>query len=193
MMDRTDQKVLKMLASKIPAGAECIEIGSYCGGSAKLILNNAPDSIHLTCFDSGWLESDSITDYSQAFKAIFGDNKKHLQTFVKQWNFDRYPNTWKFASEYLRFNSNVKLVPCNAPYDVKWNTPVDFVFEDSFHSNPQLKDNIQFWWPLIKNGGVLVGHDFSIRFQDVIKEALNFTRNNFELHVKGTIWWVEKI
>ena len=189
-MDQVDQDALKALAYQIPAGGQCVEIGSFCGGSAKLILDNAPDDIFLTCFDHSWLDPDVPGAYINAFSDR--DLEEGLEAFLDQWNFKQYPNTWDFASEYLRFNSNVKLVPSRSPYDVKWNTPVDFVFEDSSHKNPQLKDNLQFWWPKVKPGGVLAGHDYNPNYPDIIREVLNFARNAIEVHIIGTLWWVVK-
>ena len=41
-----------------------------------------------------------------------------------------------------------------------WTMPIDFIFLDASHENPNDRDNIDFWLPKIKPGGMFLGHDW---------------------------------
>jgi len=41
-----------------------------------------------------------------------------------------------------------------------WTRPIDFIFLDASHKNPNDRDNIDFWLPKIKPGGMFLGHDW---------------------------------
>jgi hypothetical protein len=37
---------------------------------------------------------------------------------------------------------------------------LDFVYLDAQHHKEAVKEDINYWWPKIKNGGILAGHDY---------------------------------
>lgn len=41
-----------------------------------------------------------------------------------------------------------------------WAKPIDFIFLDASHENPNDRENIDFWLPKIKPGGIFLGHDW---------------------------------
>lgn len=187
LMDLDDQLVLARLARLIPNGGVAVEIGSRLGGSAKLILENAPADCHLTCFDLEWTERDVPGAYCsmREDEAMF--------PLAERWRFDEYDTTWQFANRYLSDHPNVTLVPANAPYDiVGWDREVDWVLEDSSHYNPQLRDNIEFWWRWLKPGGIMLGHDFGVQPQVDVEARSLADSCGSDLSVEGTIWWLRK-
>lgn len=50
-----------------------------------------------------------------------------------------------------------------------WSKSIDFIFLDAAHKNPNDRDNIDFWLPKIKPGGMFSGHDWTedAQFPDV--------------------------
>ena len=48
-----------------------------------------------------------------------------------------------------------------------WTTPIDFVFIDASHTNPSDRDNIDFFLPLIKKGGIIAGHDYRANLKTI--------------------------
>ena len=69
--------------------------------------------------------------------------------------------TLEFFLANTRNCKNIVPKKGRSPQDIKgWTTPVDFVFLDCKHTNPSDWDNIEFWMPKIKKGGLLSGHDF---------------------------------
>lgn len=186
MMSHTDKDAMVTLAKLIPENGIAVEIGSRIGGSAKIILNHAQKSIQLYCIDSEWTQTDSsntiIDDY-----AMEPLRKSHPEIL----NFD---STYDYTKHLLKDYNNVTLMPGWSPYDFQeWNTLVDFVFEDSSHVNPQLKENLDFWWSKLKYGGIMAGHDYSNSWPDVVKEVhVLAERNNCRLNVIGNVWWMVK-
>ena len=76
-----------------------------------------------------------------------------------------------------------------------WTDQIDLFFLDASHSNPWDRDNIDFWVPKIKSGGVIIGHDLydNDYFPDIranvkyLEEKLNQKVLTFP---GGSIWAV---
>jgi predicted O-methyltransferase YrrM len=49
---------------------------------------------------------------------------------------------------------------------------LDFVMLDAGHELEDVRSDIRAWWPKIKDGGILAGHDFSIYFHGVVRAVL---------------------
>jgi hypothetical protein len=183
----SDMKILANLANQISENSKVVEIGSRIGGSAKIILDHAPKTISMTCIDEEWKpEGEPIT------KLLKHTSMFHLiNLFPKILD---HESTYSYTKEVLRDYDNVTLLPASSPYDLQnWNQMVDFVFEDSGHENPQLNDNLRFWWDKLNYGGIMAGHDYTELWPDVVSEAnLLATQEGCELHVEGWIWWVVK-
>lgn len=65
---------------------------------------------------------------------------------------------------------NIIAIQGSSPEVVKdWTKPIDFIFLDASHENPNDLDNINFWLPKIKPGGMFLGHDWyeDCKFPDV--------------------------
>ena len=185
LMYGSDMQLLATLVSHLPANSKIVEIGSRVGGSAKIILDHAPKSASLYCIDAEW----QYTKDDDSSMYLYMPNI--LKRFPEILN---YNSTYSYAKELLSDYSNVTLIPAESPKDVQdWDKMIDFVFEDSDHSNPTLHDNIKFWWGKLNNDGIMAGHDYSDQFPDVIYEAnLLADQEGCELHVEGETWWVVK-
>lgn len=66
----------------------------------------------------------------------------------------------------------------------------DFVFIDADHRYEAIKADIAAWWPKVKAGGRLAGHDYTMAFPGVI-QAVNevFAGNVVQI---GSSWCVDK-
>jgi len=61
------------------------------------------------------------------------------------------------------------------------------------HAYEFLKKDIELYYPKIKTGGVLGGHDFTLSTKGVFKAVMEFvTDNELKLHGEDTDWWVVK-
>lgn len=82
------------------------------------------------------------------------------------------------------------------------NQELDFVYIDGDHSYDFVKKDINAWWPKIKPGGILSGHDYTTgnpqkgHVYGVIQAVDEFVKeNNLNLcvtHESYASWWVVK-
>ncbi len=66
---------------------------------------------------------------------------------------------------------------------------LDFVFIDASHVYDEVTRDISCWYPKVKKGGIIAGHDFISRF-DVPDAVQDFFGTNF--YLKGNSWLSEK-
>lgn len=73
---------------------------------------------------------------------------------------------------------------------------LDFVYIDGNHSYDYVKRDILNYFPKIKHGGVIGGHDFEPKYQGVRKAVLEFIHKHSheigEVYVEKSDWWVIK-
>ena len=72
---------------------------------------------------------------------------------------------------------------------------VDFVYIDADHSYKGVWDDLCIWYPKVKIGGIIGGHDYEHPAFPGVKQAIDefFTPLNFQIHAEGEgVWWVEK-
>lgn len=131
-----DIAVLSIISTPIKNGT-IIELGSLHGRSAFCLSVSSPTS-KIYCLDywSGWT-CKTIDDIER-------------------------PNTLETFNSYMSEYKNVTPVQLatDVPIIPIWTEPVDMVFIDTSHVNPDDWDCIQFWLPKIKSGGILCGHDY---------------------------------
>ena len=69
----------------------------------------------------------------------------------------------------------------------------DLVFIDAEHDYDNVKRDILAWYPLVKEGGIICGHDYASRELGVIKAVDEiYGENNVEVIRPGSVWWVQK-
>jgi hypothetical protein len=70
---------------------------------------------------------------------------------------------------------------------------LDFIYVDGSHDYTGVKNDLEKYYGLVKEGGVFGGHDFVNWYPGVIKAVCEFTAaNNIELFVEQPDWWVIK-
>jgi hypothetical protein len=71
---------------------------------------------------------------------------------------------------------------------------LDFVYIDGNHNYSFVKKDIQLYYPKIKRGGILGGHNFEIKFMGVAQAVVEFTvEQGLTLQGKAPCdWWIEK-
>lgn len=74
----------------------------------------------------------------------------------------------------------------------------DFVFIDGNHSYESVAEDIAAWWPLVKGGGLLAGHDYNHpanqRGNFGVKRAVDefAATEGVEVKLMGSCWWMAK-
>lgn len=76
---------------------------------------------------------------------------------------------------------------------------LDFVFLDADHSYDAVKADIAAWWPKVKPGGILAGHDHCEEFPGVGKALVEFVFQSAQEIADDGLrywtprsWWVDK-
>ena len=106
-------------------------------------------------------------------------------------------NTLELFLENTMDRNNIIPIQGSSPSIVKdWNDPIDFIFLDATHTNPNDRENIDFWLPKIKAGGMFLGHDLyeDQRFPDVnlnVKYMENLLNKKVTTIPKTSIWYFE--
>lgn len=74
------------------------------------------------------------------------------------------------------------------------NQYFDFIYIDACHGYQAVKNDIEVWFPKIKDGGIFGGHDYHNQIYPGLLKAINeFIQNgNYELHQEGVDWWIVK-
>lgn len=117
------------------------EIGSYLGKFANHILKNWNGTLYLI------------------------DVWRKLETteYVDMSNKDIEDNVWLSAMKSIRGYEDRALMMrmySNQAAQLFSDNSLDFVYIDANHKYDAVKEDIELWWPKIKSGGMLSGHDY---------------------------------
>jgi len=152
-----------------------VEIGVAFGGHAEHLLENT--SVHRLVGIDPYLH---IPDYDDAMnlpQEVFDD----LYFYV-------LGRLSRFGNRYFLVRGTSKEV---APHV----GPIDFVFIDGDHSYQGCRNDMVNYFPLLRPGGILAGHDYGYHeFPGIQKSVDEFcVANGLTLHVEPeTVWWAQK-
>lgn len=138
----TFPQLYSSMIDKFDDGSKFVEVGSWKGKSSAYMaveIANSGKKIDFYCVDT-WMGS---AEHQENFK-------KDLETL-----YDTFLSNMKDLSEYF---IPLKLDSLSAAKKFK-DQSLDFVFIDADHSYESAKQDILAWWPKIKEGGILAGHD----------------------------------
>lgn len=140
----------------MPKNAVVAEVGVEWGSFSAFILSvTSPKSLYLIdCWEQQasdiYIDPDNLPDSDQ--EKIY----RHVQ--------DRFKN-----------NNNVHLIRQYSDEAVKHfpDEFFDWVYIDANHGYKTAKEDIEMWWPKVKKGGYLAGHDYVVRPHFGVVQAVN--------------------
>jgi len=155
---RWDEILKRIPENKEVCGAE---IGIFKGYNAREIIRNRPLIKHIMV--DPW----SGTNKDKSYIESGSDDSKLNQT-----EFDRCFNiTMIRVGPWIERTKIMRMKSVDASRKIADNS-LDYVFIDADHSYKGVKKDIEFWWPKIKLGGWIGGHDYDPRFPGVM-QAVN--------------------
>ena len=152
-----------------------VEVGVWHGASAAEILHELnPKMLYLVDpyrpyieprEDQGYVYVDCFGVMEDAFNNLGGDNLKKI--------------TWM----------NVTSLEAASMFD---DNSLDFVYIDANHEYIFVRADIKAWYPKVKYGGILGGHDFEVQVVPGVKRAVLEVFDDKYVHKGEHDWWVEK-
>jgi hypothetical protein len=159
-------------SDKILLNNEGAEIGVFYGDTSIHLLKKIP-SLKLYCVDP-W---DSYDEYKEEH------TKERLKEAEK--------NARSRLSHFSERAIIIKERSCDACKNIKDNS-LDFIFIDGNHEYEFVKEDFASWFPKVRIGGLVSGHDFRWRGVAKFVEEINV---NFEIFVSplpSDVWYFIK-
>lgn len=148
----------------MPHNAIVVEVGVQGGGYAAFMLRKTnPKKLFLI---DCWEQQDpKIYDDPEA--NVSNEEQEHLYRETK----NRFANDPRVTVIRQYSKDAVTLFE---------NESLDWVYIDANHSYEAIKEDLALWWPKIKKGGILSGHDYAVRPSFGVVQAVNefLLRNN---------------
>jgi hypothetical protein len=171
----TYPNVYKSMVEKFSSGSKFVEVGSWKGKSAAYLaveIINSKKDIKLDCVDTWKGSAEHVDDQYVKSNSLY-------ELFIKN------TSSLSFVINPIRMDS----VSASKIYE---DNSIDFVFIDANHEYYSVKEDISVWFPKVKVGGVIAGHDYENGWADVDKAVNEFFAGKKIL--KGESCWIyEKI
>ena len=152
--NNADVIALMMLARAVAKeGAIFVEIGSWWGHSSSILGEVAREcNGHVYCIDH-WKGSEGVPQHLVLADGCFNKFRQNIRE--------------------LRLSKYVHPLVMNSEVAVKVfaDKVADLVFIDGDHRYTGVYHDISKWWPKVKTGGFLCGHDCEMFYEDVEDKA----------------------
>ncbi len=136
-----------------------IEVGTHLGHFAESLLKTWHGQ-HLLCIDAYWLPLP----------------QEYLDSEVGWISSDpeqRRKDYWEARNRLDRFlGAEIKIALADEFAATLPDHLADFIYLDASHLKPHVAANLQSYWPKLKPGGVMAGHDISGRWEGEVKPAV---------------------
>jgi len=143
--------------------------------------------------------SEAILQNTGVTKLYAIDSYKHRPEYDDPMNlpqtvFDRlFERTGQRLSAFGERVQQIRLDSVEATQQI--NEPLDFVYIDGDHSYQGIRADLEAWFPLVREGGIIAGHDYGQPAFPGVKAAADQFFKRFGLTVthegKG-IWWAQR-
>jgi len=139
-MFRQELEQLSRLASLVPKNGVIVEVGSFCGLSSVCLAMSADPYVSIYCYDFfGTL--------------LYRNSDAEVGVEV---------DCWKEFKENTKPYYNVIPVKGFCPVEAKYtdSRPIDLLFVDAAHKNPEDWNIIEYFLPFMNVNGIISGHDY---------------------------------
>lgn len=154
-----------------------IEIGVYNAENSEIILKRV-GGIKYWGVDPYLCYKDYEDDFANSNQEIQDKRYEMANQIFKSYNQTLIRKTSEEASKDFEDNF------------------FDFIYIDANHNYEYIKTDIELWWPKVKAGGILSGHDFSWNYAgNVVRAIMDFAREigrDILIFQVGSIWIIKK-
>ena len=171
---QTTEGYRKSLARLIKAegGGKFAEIGVLAGKTCKEVLDYCGHIITEYWAIDPW--------------AIVKSGKR------QNWSQKRWDSVYSHVFEFIGYRPQLRVFRMTSIEGAKIaqeeGLKFDIVFIDGDHSYEAVKADILCWKPLVREGGLLTGHDYSSKYKGVVKAVDEMLgKDNIEI-LSGIIW-----
>jgi len=183
MLTRHAKSICQLIRSLNIEQQTVAEIGVFRGETSEVLLLEFP-KLHLFMVDV-WSVLQPTPE--QRIIDIGGENVLIA---------DAVENNYKTALAVTKFAATRRTVIKTTSEEASTIVPdnLDLVFIDANHSYQYVRQDIELWWPKVRPGGILCGHDFSFEFRNV-KRAVCHMATAWGLEIqrsRGSVWWWAK-
>lgn len=137
---KTSSNRLDLIISCIDKLSTGVEVGVYKGDFSKEVLNKWKGTLYLV---DPWKKlGEEYKDISNTDDEIYRDVIKNIKEFDK--------------------DDRAIMIRCLSKNAVKLfnDESLDFVYIDANHAYDFVKEDLEIWWPKVKKGGYICGHDY---------------------------------
>ena len=164
------QDVFDFLISKVPDDGVFVEGGAWLGSSSSYLCDKAQDRINIYIVDTWKGSQDELTTYHALATQI-----------------DIYPIFLDNMGD--RKFTPIKKTSVEASKDFEDNS-CDVVYIDMQHTYEAVSEDLKHWYPKVKNGGYIAGHDID---KDGVKLAVSqFFDNRYDIIGSARHCWIVK-
>lgn len=169
---------------RVPSGAHFVEVGTYAGKSAAYMAVEIANS-------GKHIRFDACDTFQGVDRANINDDRLYLDQEAHRGE-DGALIDWTLANlapvtdlVNLRAGNSLALVTSYA------DASLDFVFLDDDHASAHLLKELVAWYPKVKPGGVLAGHD--VQWPSVAKAVVAWAEmSGVEVEIVGSCWRLVK-
>lgn len=163
------------VARRLPPGGRFVEVGCHKGKSLSFLLVELRKAGG-TAFVHGVDDYRGLRDGDDRPRAVRDALAAECEANLAK---SLYPS-WELVREASR---DAARKFCTGSCDA--------VFLDGGHEYAAVLGDARAWWPKVKPGGVLAGHDWD---KDDVRDAVNQAAKElgFAFVIKGNCWWAEK-
>ena len=162
---------------------------------------------HISCeevlpfLEPGWVGIEIGVAQGWSSEAFIKHGIRFMYLIDPWWGDQGDTGDWDGSWNYFNFRKRM------APYSDKYATfrmpsaeaerfvpMVDFVFVDGNHAYEYVKSDLEFYWPKIKPGGILCGHDYTNNDTCQVARAVDefAARHSRRVEVAAPCWVIYK-
>jgi SAM-dependent methyltransferase len=173
-------EVYSHYVQQVPDAGTIVEIGCWLGRSTAFLadlVREADRGIQLWAVDHGFGNADKSTDVcNPVLQVNQGNVAGRLVTNLRDcgvldWVYPLITTSVRAARTFV-------------------DGSLDFVFLDGNHTYESVTEDLSVWWPKIKPGGFLGGHDYDSHWPDVVRAVDDFFGHPCPDPIRKTCWSV---